>query len=233
MEYWNSANDPEFLRTRQDELDAMIRFLNFDIQHATEGHFFQDIVSDYVRFTVKDSSQHHFQTFVRDHYRMAGDITPGAGPEHIQEKKEAFMHLQRHIIQRVESIMKAMESGKPDTLFYIERPFSLHIRPSENRFIGLFDEDFQTDFVLEEEKERLDLRLIAIIGDLNLKPGRFRKCEKCGDFFYQPTSRDKNYCSRKCAASIRQTRYLKRKSDKGKEEKRRLRRGDQNEVSSF
>ena len=216
MVYWKSENDPEILRTRQDDLDALIRFLNVDIEHANENEFIQEIVPNYVNFTAKDDSQPTFRRFMCDHNRMVGDIKPGTGPELIEEKREAFRQLQIHLTQRVEAIMKTMESGNPDTLLYIERPFSLHIRPSEDRFIEFFDEDFQPDLVLDEEKERLDLRFIAIIRDLNLKPGRFRKCKKCGKFYYQPTSRGKNYCSKKCAASIRQARYLKKKKGKGR-----------------
>ena len=158
MPYWKCESDPEVLRTRQNDLDALIHFLNVDIEHAKENEFIQEIVPNYVNFTAKDDSQSTFRRFMCDHNRMVGDIKPGTGPELIEEKRGAFRQLQIHLTQRVEAIMKTMESGKPDTLLYIERPFSLHIRPSEDRFIELFDEDFQPDLVLEEEKERREGR---------------------------------------------------------------------------
>jgi uncharacterized OB-fold protein len=50
---------------------------------------------------------------------------------------------------------------------------------------------------MEDEKRRVNLRLVDLIWNLDLKPGRFRKCLKCGKYFYQPASRERNYCSTK------------------------------------
>ena len=68
---------------------------------------------------------------------------------------------------------------------------------------------------MEKDKELLDARLTELVVSLDLKPSRFRKCGECGSYFYQPTTREKNYCSPRCAAKVRKRRFIDRKKEKG------------------
>jgi hypothetical protein len=64
---------------------------------------------------------------------------------------------------------------------------------------------------LNKLKAIVDLRLIELVHGLELKPHRFRRCDRCHAVFYQPTERVKNFCSSRCAGTVRQARYTNRK----------------------
>jgi len=91
------------------------------------------------------------------------------------------------------------------------------VEPSLDRFVEEpLVEEIRHQNALEDEKRKIDIVFINIVGDLDLKPSRFRICLKCRAVFYQPTSRGKNFCSERCADAVRQARYKKRKREEAK-----------------
>jgi endogenous inhibitor of DNA gyrase (YacG/DUF329 family) len=55
----------------------------------------------------------------------------------------------------------------------------------------------------------IDQALIDIIRDLDFKPNRFHQCPRCGNFFYQPTEKEKIYCSIRCGDAVRLQKFRK------------------------
>jgi len=56
---------------------------------------------------------------------------------------------------------------------------------------------------LKALKRIVDLAFIEIIRDLDFKPNRFRQCPRCESFYYQPTEKEKTYCSIRCGDAVR------------------------------
>jgi hypothetical protein len=73
---------------------------------------------------------------------------------------------------------------------------------------------------LERIKHTIDIILINLINGLNFEAHRFKKCDRCNAFFYQPTAREKVFCSDKCANAIRQKKFRTRRKEKKNSKKK-------------
>ena len=211
--YWRSDKDAGLIKQRRSDLGNMFTFLNARIEAMGDDSFF-DLLGAYTSFMWQYRAKGNIQWYMEEYGRYAGDIGAGTPPEVIQERKIFFGKLQAHLRLRIESIIRAVESGKTDTLLVIEGPLTILVQAFEDRFVELFDHKGPSGSLdLEAEKHKLDIRLVALIRDLDLKPHRFRICQRCKNFFYQPTGREKNYCSARCSANARQEKYIERKKE--------------------
>jgi hypothetical protein len=66
---------------------------------------------------------------------------------------------------------------------------------------------------LKALKRMIDKAIIDIIRDLDFKPNRFHQCPRCGNFFYQPTEKEKSYCSIRCGDAVRLQQFRKLKKN--------------------
>ena len=88
--------------------------------------------------------------------------------------------------------------------------------PSSGKIILEFEPEIEKDGAslnLGFELNLVDTRFMEIVRDLSLsmKSGRFKKCKKCGNIFYQATKKEKIYCQRSCAKAKAQQKYIKGK----------------------
>lgn len=148
------------------------------------------------------------------------------------EEKKFFQSLQDHIRGRIEKIIGVSKGFWKDELLSVDIRGSLTIGINPRGAAGV---DPDTDCFVEEftpyindgvdrettAKLLLDFWLVNLIRDLGLQPSRFSRCDRCGKFFYQATSRKRNYCSKQCAGAVRQARYERRKrQEKGGDKER-------------
>jgi hypothetical protein len=130
--------------------------------------------------------------------------------------------LRTHIVGRIESIINASGQLFDEILLWKVRGiWQIVLRPIGVTYRSGGRDYFAMRFVfsgrykcargsLQKEKELIDARLTELLLSLGLKPSRFLKCDECGAYFYQTTSREKNYCSARCSARVRKRRFLKK-----------------------
>ena len=118
--------------------------------------------------------------------------------------------LQRHLRSRFRKVVKNSMMLGSMPLWRISGSVSLELDPIRN----CFQEQFKLRRVkkgneVKALKKVVDQWLIEIIRDLNFKPRRFGRCHLCGGFFFQPTIKEKRFCSERCGNTARQQKYRK------------------------
>ena len=199
---------PSSLHKKQrDHLGLMLAFANLELQLDKKDHLNDRAISDFIRFVVSgDVSSHRLSSLVDNSeiHRLKKLEAAAGGPE-------TLGIIQHHLRNRIFKIMEYMVKYPVKMpLWEMEGAIRLVIHPGDH-FSEMFTlqvEDF--DDVNKQLTDLVDLRLAELIRDLDLHAKRFRECLKCGELFYQPTSREKKYCSVKCAGAVRQARFQKK-----------------------
>lgn len=190
-EYWKSVKNPRVVRIRRKQLDLLFTLINTDFKNDTGK--IQIFKENYISFIMARRS---LTTQWSKQYRSF------------------FTDIRSHLILRIHEILDTSMMWEIDGFLRIGINLTSHV--FTERFIPL---GLSQRSSLQLHKQLIDLSIILLILDLDLKPDRFRQCQKCNKYFYQPTTREKNYCSLKCAANVRQARYRTRK-EREKENKK-------------
>ena len=220
--YWKSQKSPDLIELNRKNLEGLISFLNADIESMGETRLV-DLIHNLALFQRYGMTGSQLLDFTQHYTRLAGGLTSSSSKEAILERKEFFNQVQAHLRSRVDIIIAAAESENRNPLFEIPGIQKISVYSSD-LFQKEFDLGKDLKDPLEDEKRRVDLRLADLIWNLDLKPGRFRKCARCRKYFYQSTSRKRNYCSIRCAGAVRQAEFQRKK-------KRREEEGARNNVS--
>ena len=216
--YWKSQKSADLIDLNRKNLEGMVSFLNADIQSMRENSLV-DLIHNLALFQRYGMTGFQLLDFTKHYTRLAGELSSGSTQEAILERKEFFAKIQTHLKGRVNQIIASAQSGTQSLLFKIPGIQKISVY-SAGQFQREFDLGEDLKDPVEDEKRRADLRLVDLIWDLDLKPGRFRKCVKCQKYFYQPTSRERNYCSTRCAVAVRQVEFQKKKKLGGKRRKK-------------
>lgn len=140
--------------------------------------------------------------------------------ENDYELKKFFKMIQNDLIEMVDHIIN--EDGYSfciqDLVVYLDEHKHFRFSWIRRKTISTWEGTaiFQT-LIYWVEIEKIKVKFLELIFSLNLTPKRFKRCSKCLKYFYQPTARDTEYCSKECSGVVRQARY-----DKKKREERRI-----------
>jgi len=188
--YWKSLKNRSVTNERLVQLESLFAFVNLDL--TTNGNKgIPKTASEYFDRLTLGLVNSDIRSLIFKH----DDI-------------DFFRKVQSHLAHRIEANIYASENLWDMPLLNVE--VSVHGR--ENRFTVILKlDDTGPEELLEKGKRLIDFCFFTLLRDLDLKPKRFRKCQKCKNYFYQPTVRQKNYCSVKCANAIRQARFQKKK----------------------
>jgi len=132
-------------------------------------------------------------------------------------KSGLTVKLRDHLRRRFNQIIENADQIAEIPLFKIKVVVEFNVDPISNEFNAV--NSFRAKKTANDAKsfrEALDWGLIELIRELQLKPKRFGRCQRCGAFFYQHTTRIKKFCSSRCAGTVRQARYVMRKSGRRK-----------------
>jgi hypothetical protein len=195
--YWKARKGEKLLQKRREELDWILSFARADFS-STETPETKELRK-----------------------RLGGFLLGASFPEGISA--DYLKRLQAHVRKRIQTIVdSSLNFWRNQDLWHVTTWLSLKMDPVK-AVMGVPEDDAWDRFILKLSprttagpslnygKALIDLRLAELIGDLNLQPSRFRVCSKCQSYFYQPTKREKNYCSPQCAGAARQARYEERK----------------------
>jgi len=207
QKYWKSTKPSSLLKKQRGHLGLMLAFANLELQPDKKDHLNDRAISKFIRFVVSgDVSSHIFSPLVDNSeiHRLKKLEAAAGNPETISV-------IQQHLRNRIFKIMEYMVKYPVKMpLWEMEGAVRLVIHPGDyfSEMFTLQVDDF--DNMNKQLTDLIDLRLAELIRDLALHPKRFQECLKCGELFYQPTSREKNYCSVKCAGAVRQARFQKK-----------------------
>ena len=120
------------------------------------------------------------------------------------ENDELLNGLRKHLRARLKKIIHNTNLLWEMPLWKIGGSIEFTIDTKTKRFYERFRlRKMKPGNKLKALKRIIDLALIEIIRDLDFKPNRFRQCPRCGSFFYQPTEKEKTYCSIRCGDAVR------------------------------
>ena len=192
--YWTSKKSKAVVQKRRAELDMLIDLANADTTTEASRKPWAQIL-DYLH---RHPALHPEN---RD-WKADGD------PSIILEA------LQRHLHSRLGKIIENKKMLWEMPLLQISGNVKFRLQRN-----GRFHEQFQLRKVQPSHetnalKKIIDLWLMEIIRDLEFTARRFGRCPHCGDFFYSPTERERTYCSKRCAGTVRQQRFREGKGDR-------------------
>ena len=212
-EYWKSNKNQKSFAEHQRRLQSFFGFLNAEITRLGEDEY-MDLVSHYVDFVFVEGQGSRFIQLTELQKKYTQDFGTDSSPEILSRMKSFFSMIQSHLRARVEAIIYAVEWGKTNLLLEIEGIRKVIVQPSTDSITEEFSDTHGKPGVgldLEHEKRLADIRFADLTRDLDLIPSRFRSCSRCGNLFYQPTSRAKHFCSTSCARAIARAKYEERK----------------------
>ena len=207
QKYWKSTKPSSLLKKQRGHLGLMLAFANLELQTVKKNNFDDRAISEFIHFVVSgDMSSHKFSSLMDESeiHRLKKLEAAAGDPETIRI-------IQQHLRNRIFRIMEyAVKYPVKMPLWEIKGTVTLVIHPGDyfTEMFTLQVDDY--DDVNKQLTDLIDRRLAELIRDLDLRPKRFRECPKCSRLFYQPTSREKNYCSVKCAGAVRQVRFQKK-----------------------
>ncbi len=190
--YWTSKRHRWLLEDRQEQLHVFFEFANADLTQI-ESEPYKSSIHKFIDLIIPEYEKH---------FRKISD----------QEVFDNVCGLHKHLRARLKKTVDNTKMLVEMPLWSIHGSLKLTVEAKLNRFNERFRfPRMKPGDLLREIKRLIDLRIIEIIRDLDLKPIRFRQCPRCGNFFYQPTKKEKNYCSTRCGDAERLQAFRKEK----------------------
>jgi hypothetical protein len=191
-EYWSVPKGPSSAPMLRWQLDALMAFAKCNLAEQASVNQCAEM-QDFAKFVL--ASDHAAQVDWVDRVLNANAL-----------------RVQQHLRERLDQITFGGAFGAETPLWKSRVVITFSSETVKGRFVEKLSLDLaKRTSHLNKLKAIVDLRLIELVRDLELKPQRFRHCDRCQAVFYQPTERVKNFCSSRCAGTIRQARYTNRK----------------------
>jgi hypothetical protein len=190
--HWTSKKHRSVVSERREQLNLFFQFANADL-------------------AAHESDELKSQTYGFLESMKAGrpaiySSTLSAG------KGELMQKLQKHLRVRLKKIADYAIGLAEMPLWTVSGSLEFTLDPIRNRFHERFHfRKIKPGNELKALKRIVDLALIEITRDLDFKPKRFRQCPRCGSFYYQPTEKEKTYCSIRCGDAVRLQKFRKEK----------------------
>jgi hypothetical protein len=192
LRYWTSEKQKSVISERREQLDLLFQFANAELKENRNDQFVRQI-------------HDLLNSIMREHQESCPDLLSA-------ENDELINGLQRHLCARLKKVIHNTKLLWEMPLWKIGGSIELTVDAKTNRLYERFRlRKMKPGNELKALKRIVDLALIEIFRDLNSKPNRFRQCPKCGRYFYQPTKREKIYCSIRCGDAVRLQKFRKKR----------------------
>jgi hypothetical protein len=198
---WTSKKQGSVIRERRDHLDVLMGFANADLTNGSSNQIVRKF-SDLLNLMMVQHRETH-------PYTMSA------------EKTLILQGIQKHLRARFKKIIHNSKMLVEMPLWTVEGSINFKV-DKEYRFYERFRfQEINEGDELEAMKQLIDLALIEIIRDLDFRPRRFNQCPKCKSYFYQPTEKERIYCSTRCGDAVRLQKFRKerKKSQKKRSDK--------------
>lgn len=193
--YWTSKKQKSVVSERRKQLELLFQFANADFKEKKDAQ-------------LKRRIYDLFNSIMKEHQESCPDLLSA-------ENDELINGLQRHLCARLKKVIHNTKLLWEMPLWKIGGSIELTVDAKTNRFYEKFRlRKIKPGNELKALKRIVDLAIIEIIRDLDFKPNRFRQCPRCASFFYQPTEKEKTYCSIRCGDAVRLQKFRKEKRKK-------------------
>ena len=208
--YWKSQKDPRFIEHRRHDLNLLFALANADVD-SMEDILIRTFLKNYAKFIRAENRQYPNRQLGQANRLLKEN--PSLKTK--TKAKDISRWVQSYLVLRLDAIIRASVLLWDTPLWTVSGCLNVGVDPINDRFLAelSFDEN-NPKGLFEVEKDLIDLRLSELIHDLDLRPSRLRRCQRCKKLFYQPTAKDKRYCSDTCASAVRQERYKKKRKTK-------------------
>ena len=189
---WTAKKQEEVIRERREHLDVMMGITNADLTNGSND----DLIR---RFTDFLNSMMHQHRETHPYIISA-------------ENTLIIQGLQKHLRTRFKKIIHNTTLLVEMPLWTVRGSLNFTVKNLDGRFYERFRfQKVKKGDELKAMKQLIDLTLIEIIRDLDFKPRRFNQCPKCKSYFYQPTEKERIYCSTRCGDAVRLKKFRKEK----------------------
>ena len=209
------------MKMRKDKanssLELFFEFVNYDFPEDREALLtrqseFVALLHTYTRFLCQFGSRYPLLNARRKHDQYARDLLEESSPEVYLERMHFFEALQGHLRSKLELITEGFPAGSDDLPVFAQRAGTrkVHIDVENDRFVEAFwprGADSNAELRLAQEKALAEVVFADMVREEALKPSRFKRCERCGNFFYQRTAQEKKYCSPTCSSYVQQQKF--------------------------
>ena len=190
--FWTTNTQRGLIGERREQLELLFAFANADLSSDDNWRIMSRFI-DFLELATR--------TFMQERLRVR-----------IPNSLKPMLELQEHLRARFNEIIV-------DSMHYVEMPLwtvsgslAFTLDRGGSRFhqkLALNENPNKND--LHTVKILIDWALIKIAVDLDLEPRRFHQCPRCRAFFYQPTKKEKVFCSTRCGDAVRLQKFRKRK----------------------
>ena len=200
LKYWTSKKQNSVVSERREQLDLLFQFANAELKENRNDQFVRQI-------------HDLLNSIMREHQESCPDLLSA-------ENDELINGLQKHLCARLKKVIHNTKLLWEMPLWKIGGSIELTVDAKTNRFYEKFRlRKIKPGNELKALKRIVDLAIIEIIRDLDFKPNRFRQCPRCGSFFYQPTEKEKAYCSIRCGDAVRLQKFRKERRKKEQQDR--------------
>lgn len=216
--YWRSPKTQMVVNARLKDLNLLLDLANADLNSKDEA-LLLEFLSRYAELTTSSSAPISGDKVLKNHSDYVQMLLKKDASKEIYLQRECFAaEVQLHLAQRIQDVMDASKMLWNMPLWEMNGTIALAVDPISNRFYeGFLFKDEEREEPVWHSMSLIDLRLIELIRDLDLKPERFRRCKRCKRYFYQPTARKKKFCGTECADADRIQRFWDKKRGQNKD----------------
>ena len=211
--------DNRIIRLR--DFEFINKFTRLKISTLSEKKV-DDLVVDFIRHILLTDSIKPFSDFAIIHQKYEK-----LKSDHGYDKLRDYLGtLQQSIKEKVAEVVNGFISSTSKEVLSFNGCVRIIYNDKTETFDTKFlpkDFDFKKWEKAEYPDSKIDSELIKaqyfdIVSYLlrELPKGRFKLCDRCEAPFFQATVRDKLFCSSRCARTIAQAKYRKKKSKGGK-----------------
>ena len=200
-------------------VERFIEFLNTDIPLMKDRQL-KPFIMNYANFVTHNCHKHKLPGQSEKFRLYEKGLERQTSGKVFAQRKDFFHSIQKHLQKKIELLMESLQKTDQIPIFKsLPGDYRILFDPTDNTLKASFvaseklKETKKLD--LDIEKDLADIALADLLIDHKLFPDRFKKCPACGNYFYQPTAREKTYCSTRCGNTMRQRkRYQATKESK-------------------
>lgn len=199
--------------------ESLLGLANHDVKGSGESDFFI-FIRDFCSFWEHVQSDHP-AIKASQKYKLYMEGLPELSDAGVmKERRKYFAQLQAHLHELLLGTMAANENdGAVNPVIEMTCKYTLVIDPATKEYVEKFEPNKDLTpgdaLDLKGDKLLLDLAFVELVKKEGLVAGRFKRCEKCSKIFYQPTAKDRQFCSTYCGGVTRQAKH-KEKIDQKK-----------------
>lgn len=202
------------IMTKEDyinDLESLLQVINSD-PLGMSPHELVGLAYLYSMFMADKKFDLNLIDFSEHYLKCTEGLIPKPTPEILKEKQQFFSEIKAHAEKVIQVIVEGVAKEKEFEI-QCSAPVGIKLKVINGKiksFYFLSSKGPEQGLALQHEKNKIDVLLLNVVSALGSDLMRIKKCKKdgCDTFFWQPTNRQKNYCSQKCAGAVRQKKYM-------------------------